>query len=539
MHRNPVILTRPQQQQQQQQQSKPPQTQRDKRTTAASGNNAADDMPYSQWTKLTASNGLVYLAHPQTGESKWLWSRHWDPTSGKDYLVNTITGERLWVTKANEHLCPLRAPIPSDSQSNTPSSATETQQQTQNQGPVYPKKPTANNKSAIPATAFNVTSSNNNTQTQPGPSSVPTASASTIAAAAAHGTGRGQFGKVSSFAKPDQFTSASEAATRNTLGLPSSATTSSPTSQMAKDFALAPGEVLMTSPGSGQPYALNTQTNTRRWLTSPSAPINSQSRSNPGHYHINDPIAANTYPNINPSARLSGNNVHKANVHTNFHQNTNNNPSVRNVDPSSNHSSGAWRSGQQRQTSGATNPLGSQRMTPSSLPQGTQHPTSSEHSTSSGPVRRAGVQPSANAGNASKPTNLPSSSSKEAEGGQQAVSAKVLVLEELLQEVTRMTNGGKYDLSKLEQAVNARMGSRGANGNTKTSTVTKGTDAEDDVDQRLLQLAELLTQSMLKVDAVDSDGSAIVRSKRKLVVNRLLTLADKVEALRNALKGSR
>lgn len=63
-------------------------------------------IPYSRWAQHRAANGLIYLSHPITGEVKWLWSRHRDPKTSSDYLVNTITGDRQWVTQQNQHLCP-------------------------------------------------------------------------------------------------------------------------------------------------------------------------------------------------------------------------------------------------------------------------------------------------------------------------------------------------------------------------------------------------------------------------------------------------
>lgn len=80
-------------------------------------------LPYSKWSQHRADNGLIYLAHPVTGEVKWLWSRHHDPKTDHDYLVNTITGQRQWVTKENEHFCPVKAApnskIASDSKTKT------------------------------------------------------------------------------------------------------------------------------------------------------------------------------------------------------------------------------------------------------------------------------------------------------------------------------------------------------------------------------------------------------------------------------------
>lgn len=65
-------------------------------------------LPYSKWSQHRADSGLIYLSHPVTGEVKWLWSRHHDPKTSNDYLVNTITNDRQWVTKQNEHLCPIK-----------------------------------------------------------------------------------------------------------------------------------------------------------------------------------------------------------------------------------------------------------------------------------------------------------------------------------------------------------------------------------------------------------------------------------------------
>lgn len=64
----------------------------------------------SGWSQHRAANGLIYLWDRSSDETKWLWSRHCDPASGQDYLVNTVSGERTWVTKDNQHLCPVRAP---------------------------------------------------------------------------------------------------------------------------------------------------------------------------------------------------------------------------------------------------------------------------------------------------------------------------------------------------------------------------------------------------------------------------------------------
>lgn len=76
-------------------------------------NQANSRIPYSKWIQHRAHNGMIYLAHPHTGETKWLWSRYTDPKTSKDYLVNTVTGDRRWATSHNGHVCPA----PSDAHS--------------------------------------------------------------------------------------------------------------------------------------------------------------------------------------------------------------------------------------------------------------------------------------------------------------------------------------------------------------------------------------------------------------------------------------
>lgn len=540
MHHNPVILTRLQHQQQtqQQQQQQTQQQQQytkqaqsirdkagtnsanDKAATTASRSNAPDDLPYSQWTKITADNGLVYLAHPRTGESKWLWSRHWDPASGKDYLVNTISGERSWVTKSNQHLCPLKATVPSNVQSASSSTAADRTSSARTStvpalGQHGKPAPIVNN-ATIPVNPFGVTPSNANVQAQAQAQRGPKSNASVNAASQSYGAGKVPIEKTGSSVTKDQSVYSPEAVyTRSRLPNPSSATTVSPSANLPKDIALAPGEVLMTAPATGQPYALNTQTNTRRWLSAHPGPANPQNASN-----------------TTPLSQIPNNNISKPDVHPNIHQNAHANPGLffREVPHRSGGSAG---SAQQRQNPGMTYPTGAQRM-PASSGQGVQHSTPSRNPPVGELRNGTEGQQRANSGNTTQMT--PTAIASGAESEQQAVNAKVSALEKVLDDVARITSGGKYDVSKLEQATNARLASHNHSRNDKTTNAATLTDPDNDVDQRLLQLAELLTQNMLKVDAVDSDGSAIVRAKRKLVVNRLLTLADRVEALRNTLK---
>lgn len=63
----------------------------------------------SQWREHKTEKGQVYLSNPDTGEVKWLWTRHHDRRTGRDYLVNGVSGERVWATRENAHLCPRPA----------------------------------------------------------------------------------------------------------------------------------------------------------------------------------------------------------------------------------------------------------------------------------------------------------------------------------------------------------------------------------------------------------------------------------------------
>eukprot|EP00177_Eucheuma_denticulatum_P005422 GFKZ01009859.1.p1 GENE.GFKZ01009859.1~~GFKZ01009859.1.p1 ORF type:complete len:354 (-),score=43.06 GFKZ01009859.1:301-1362(-) len=103
-------------------------------------------IPYSRWAQHRAANGLIYLSHPITGEVKWLWSRHRDPKTSSDYLVNTITGDRQWVTQQNQHLCPT------SNRASTTTSSTKTKPTATNPFSETPKPPPKVHIPAKPAT---------------------------------------------------------------------------------------------------------------------------------------------------------------------------------------------------------------------------------------------------------------------------------------------------------------------------------------------------------------------------------------------------
>lgn len=96
---------------------------------------------------------------------------------------------------------------------------------------------------------------------------------------------------------------------------------------------------------------------------------------------------------------------------------------------------------------------------------------------------------------------------------------KIGCLDAILDDVKGMTSSGKYNMSQLRSL---------AVGETENSTPQDGS-------KRLVELEEYLTQQMLKVDAVESDGNQDIRSKRKDVVKTILTLTDEVEDLRKSI----
>lgn len=70
---------------------------------------------YAGWREHRDQNGFVYLSNPITGDRRWLWTRHHDPSTRRDYIYNVATGKRDWVTRANEHLCPRPTTAPQSS----------------------------------------------------------------------------------------------------------------------------------------------------------------------------------------------------------------------------------------------------------------------------------------------------------------------------------------------------------------------------------------------------------------------------------------
>jgi BAG domain len=51
-------------------------------------------------------SGQPYLSNPDTNEVRWLYSRYHDGKASADFLVNAVTGERIWATAENAYLCP-------------------------------------------------------------------------------------------------------------------------------------------------------------------------------------------------------------------------------------------------------------------------------------------------------------------------------------------------------------------------------------------------------------------------------------------------
>lgn len=102
----------------------------------------------------------------------------------------------------------------------------------------------------------------------------------------------------------------------------------------------------------------------------------------------------------------------------------------------------------------------------------------------------------------------------------QNVSGKLLTLNTMLRDIKLLTTSGKYDMSYFRTL-------------QKKDTVQVENNREDS--QRLLELEEHLTQQMLKVDAVESDGNQIVRAKRKETVKTILALSEEIEDLRKKL----
>ncbi|PXF48639.1 hypothetical protein BWQ96_01491 [Gracilariopsis chorda] len=399
-------------------------------------------LPYSKWSQHRADNGLIYLSHPVTGEVKWLWSRHHDPKTETDYLVNTVTGDRQWVTTENEHLCPL----PTDKSANNQSSQNASPSKPQSTNPFTEKR--ANRKK---------------TATNPTPHS------------------------------PSQKPKYREIAAPKSLGL-------------------SVDEVLMLVPDTGRRYIFNKKTNSSRWLpdTPPDTigPDSTQKslfgRAKPSKQSTPDDPNDDIHPQLREKAKA---------------------PFLDPEQPSKDND-GAHANQPNRTASphvpqhNSTNPTSTQPSTDSSYPlPRTRLPSqpnsgSSEHQPTRKPTPAASPHTYSNGTNNADPPSQPPRE-------KDPVANKLNALDTILTNINQMTRGGKYELSKLRRLTSDRK---------HTSQIQEGL-------QHLLELEEYLTQQMLKVDAVESEGNQNIRARRKETVKTILGLTDEIEQLRSKLKG--
>ncbi|CAN8077162.1 unnamed protein product [Agarophyton chilense] len=397
-------------------------------------------LPYSKWSQHRAENGLIYLSHPVTSEVKWLWSRHTDPKTSNDYLVNTISGERQWVTENNQHLCPV-------------SSDKSTNQE-------HTKNAAAANGSTNPFAAEK----------------------------------RAQPKKPANPGKPQHF---GESAKYREIAAP-------------KSLGLTADEVLMLVPETGRRYIFNKKTNSSRWLpdrppdTIPSALAqrtflgrakskSSASIDNDIHPDLREMTKA---PFFDPEAPPIHD--HNASPASTAHRI----PVPRAVDNNS------------------TNiPTNQQSTKASPTPQHFRTAnTPSTASSSPNPDKKFASQ-----------SNLPTSSGKPGarrgvsphlEKNENPATEKLSALGSIIDNVNKITASGRYDINQLRCL----------------ATMRGKEDEVQDGSRRLLELEEYLTQQMLKVDAVESEGNQLVRVKRKETVNTILGLTDEIEQLRTKLK---
>lgn len=103
-----------------------------------------------------------------------------------------------------------------------------------------------------------------------------------------------------------------------------------------------------------------------------------------------------------------------------------------------------------------------------------------------------------------------------------ALYSKLNTLDNALNDILQLitASGTKYDMQHLSKIAEGE------------SSPEERRNAAD----RLLELGEQLTQTMLKVDGVESAGYTIVRNKRKKCVGKLLALTETVESMRAKLK---
>lgn len=182
-------------------------------------------LPYSKWSQHRADNGLIYLSHPHTGDVKWLWSRHHDPSTSKDYLVNTVTGHRHWVTPKNEHLCPIKQKPTSNRLSSTTST----------------NKPSPTTTATEKPSSTTTSTNRMKTPTRVNPALNPPTHLQKLATSSSQSSApqipKGNFRQI----------------------------------EAPKSLGLTADEVLMLVPETGRRYVFNKKTKTSRWLPQPAS----------------------------------------------------------------------------------------------------------------------------------------------------------------------------------------------------------------------------------------------------------------------------
>lgn len=376
---------------------------------------------YSKWAQHRAENGRIYLAHPVTGEVKWLWSRHHDPKTKNDYLVNTITGKREWVTKDNAHLCPLRSTQTSDRNSNYTSSS--------NTNPFAETKTTSER-------LLNKQNTTNTSQIK---------------------------SNYREIAAP-------------------------------KSLGLTADEALMLAADSGRRYIYNKKTGTSRWLPN-FQPDTIRSESNQKSLFG---LAKSKKINSSPFGEDKAIQP-QLGQNTSFHHSNTNITATNHLPQSFNTSTNNT---YLKSENGHTN---------------TQiYPNSNQIRNNMGSVTSTPSRPNDQV-SSQENRGLSNAIDTESAIPEDPVQSKVQTLNKILDDVKTITSSSKYDMKYLRSLTNDE------------------SDKAKDGSQRLLELSEYLTQQMLKVDGVSSDGNEMIRSRRKEVVKTIIGLTDEVDELRKKL----
>lgn len=363
---------------------------------------------YSTWSQHRADNGLIYLSHPVSGAVKWLWSRHKDPNSQNDYLVNTVTGERYWVTKQNEHLCPVKL-----QQREQQLQKKSLLQKQKNASTVIPPIPVGGGKATVVHDA---------------------------------------------------------------------------------NVALTIDELLMQVNQTGRRYIFNKKTKTSRWLPSSSSVNNTATpqqqqmkaehkptfhKTNNSMNNINNPYAARQQQ---PQQQKQVEHKSTFNTTTNNTNNTNDN---------------------------------------NSNPYAAREPSTSIKTTETmKSARKHFEQLEINSTRAAATTEQ---KEEEREEMNEEIQGKMKMLTDVLEHIEKITEDGRFRIKSLEKSIDDV---------DITHESTEGIETK----QRLLELNEFLTQQMLKVDGVESEGNRLVRAKRKQVVTAILYFIDYTETLTSRLK---